>query len=971
MKNLMRIARKEFGGFFSSPVAFIFFGAFIAVTLFIFFWVETFFARNIADLRPLFSWMPILLIFLTAAITMRSWAEERRAGTLEFLLTSPVRPLTLVFGKFLACLGLVGIALALTVPLAFTVSMLGAVDWGPVFGGYIATLCLAAAYIAIGLFVSVRSDNQIISLISTTVICSIVYLLGSDALTGLFGNQTSEMLKLLGSGSRFESITRGVLDFRDIYYYISLVGIFLSLNVFGLERIRWAGNAGNAHHRKWRFAVILLILNFAAGNFWLAPIAVMRTDLTQGNIYSISPATRAYLAQLKEPLLLRGYFSAQTHPLLAPLVPRLRDLLKEYEIAGKGKVRVEFIDPLQSPELEQEAGEKYGIRPVPFETSNKYQASVTNSYFDIMVQYGDQFKILGFQDLIEVKVQQVSEMEVELRNPEYDITSTIKKVLYSYQGAGNLFANIKKPVVFHGYISPDEKLPPTLQDMRKSLASILEDLTKKSNGKITAKIQDPDKDSGALGEKIAQQYGFQPMASSMFDTNTFWFYMTMDNGDRIVQVPLPDGFSEEGLRRSVDAALKRFSSGFLKTVALNVTESGPPMAQYGNQGPGKSFMWLQDKLSQEHTLKLTDLHDGVVPEEADLLLVASPEELDEKQLYAIDQFLMRGGTIIIATASRDVMVQQGLKAAKHTSGLEEWLAHNGIKLEDAFVMDQQNSAFPIPIQRQLGGFTVNETRMLDYPYFADIREDGMDDESGITAGLGQVSVSWSVPINIEKEKNKDRKITELLRSSAQSWKSNSIDILPDFDRFGEGGFPVGEEMGSQLLAVAVEGRFDSWFKGKKPPAIEQKVEEKSPGQFDPAAAQGPVEDEKDKPTVTRLIERSPESARIILISSNMFLTDTSLQLASGAMRTKYENPLQLVENCIDWSLEDRGLLSIRGRGHFSRPLVSLVEGRQMFWEYLNYALVLLGLSLIWIVKKLSAKRAVARYRNILTGGVNN
>ena len=105
MSTLFRIARKEFGAFFSSPVAFIFLGTFLATTLFIFFWVETFFSRNITELRALFEWMPILLIFLVAAITMRMWAEEHRAGTLEFLLTSPVRPMTLVLGKFLACLG--------------------------------------------------------------------------------------------------------------------------------------------------------------------------------------------------------------------------------------------------------------------------------------------------------------------------------------------------------------------------------------------------------------------------------------------------------------------------------------------------------------------------------------------------------------------------------------------------------------------------------------------------------------------------------------------------------------------------------------------------------------------------------------------------------------------------------------------------------------------------------------------------
>ena len=150
MSNIFRIARKEFAGFFSSPTAFIFLGAFLAVNLFVFFWVETFFARNIADARPLFEWMPLLLIFLTTAITMRMWAEERRAGTLEFLLTLPVKSYELVLGKVLACVALVAVAITLTFPLPVTVSLLGPLDWGPVFGGYLATLFLAAAYTAIG-----------------------------------------------------------------------------------------------------------------------------------------------------------------------------------------------------------------------------------------------------------------------------------------------------------------------------------------------------------------------------------------------------------------------------------------------------------------------------------------------------------------------------------------------------------------------------------------------------------------------------------------------------------------------------------------------------------------------------------------------------------------------------------------------------------------------------------------------------
>ncbi|HYN76551.1 MAG TPA: ABC transporter permease, partial [Lamprocystis sp. (in: g-proteobacteria)] len=211
MSDILRIARKELAAFFGSPVAYLFIGAFLAVSLFVFFWADAFFARNIADSRPLFEWMPVLLIFLCAALTMRMWSEERRAGTLETLLTLPVPTWRLVAAKFLAALSLVAIALTLTLPLPVTVAFLGPLDWGPVVGAYLATLLLAAAYLSIGLLVSSRTDNPIVALIGSVLVCGTFYLLGSDALTGLVGNRGGEVLRLLGSGSRFDSITRGVI----------------------------------------------------------------------------------------------------------------------------------------------------------------------------------------------------------------------------------------------------------------------------------------------------------------------------------------------------------------------------------------------------------------------------------------------------------------------------------------------------------------------------------------------------------------------------------------------------------------------------------------------------------------------------------------------------------------------------------------------------------------------------------------
>jgi ABC-2 type transport system permease protein len=270
MHDVLRVARKEMATFFASPVAYLFLAAFLAVNLFIFFWVATFFARNIADVQPLFQWMPVLLIFLVAAVTMRLWSEERRAGTLEMLLTAPVSPTRLVLGKFVACLALVAIALALTLPLPVTVSFLGPLDWGPVVGAYIASLFLAAAYIAIGLYVSSRSENQIVSLLGTVLICAVFYLIGTNAIAGLFGYGTADFLKLLGTGSRFDSITRGVIDVRDLYYYISIVGVFLTLNVFSLERLRWAAAGGRSQrHQRWRLVAVLFIAEFVIDNVWL------------------------------------------------------------------------------------------------------------------------------------------------------------------------------------------------------------------------------------------------------------------------------------------------------------------------------------------------------------------------------------------------------------------------------------------------------------------------------------------------------------------------------------------------------------------------------------------------------------------------------------------------------------------------------------------------------------------------------
>ena len=200
MSATLTVARKELRALFQSPIAMIFLSVFLVLVLFLFFTQGKFFSRGLADVRPLFEWLPLLLIFLVSAITMRSWAEERKAGTLEVLLTLPVRTVDLVLGKFLAGMALVTLALLFTLPLPLQVWMLGPLDWGPVLGGYFAALMLGSAYMAIGLCISARTDNQVVALMITLVVGGLMWLVGTDTVTAFFTADTAELLRTYNAG---------------------------------------------------------------------------------------------------------------------------------------------------------------------------------------------------------------------------------------------------------------------------------------------------------------------------------------------------------------------------------------------------------------------------------------------------------------------------------------------------------------------------------------------------------------------------------------------------------------------------------------------------------------------------------------------------------------------------------------------------------------------------------------------------
>jgi len=939
MKQTWAVARKELSAYFGSALALIFVGAFLIVTLLTFFWVETFFARGIADIRPLFSWMPVLLLFLVAALTMRQWSEEQRSGTLEVLLTLPVSRLQVVLGKFLAVMILVALALALTLFIPITVEILGPLDWGPVIGGYLAALLLAAAYTALGLFVSSRTDNQIVSLILTVAVGGLFYVAGTDAVTHAVGGAFGDILRALGTGSRFRSIQRGVIDLRDMVYYLSLCALFMTLNVLSLDARRWSrGAQTTAYRRRVGLAVVLVIANLVALNAWVYPLAGLRADLTADRLYSLSAATKDLITNLQEPLLIRGYFSEKTHPYLEPLVPTIRDVLEEYRIASGGKVQIETIDPTQDPDAEAQANDVYGIRPTPFSVQDRYEQSVVNSYFDILVSYGDQHQVLGYQDLIEIESSSSGGVEVRLRNLEYDLTRSIKKAVYGFQDLDSAFASIQEPIKLTAIITPNS-LPEGLKQVPEAVRKVAGELAEQSGGKFVFQEVDPDASGASLTRQdLVNTYGLRPIAAGIFSPESYYMDLLLQVGDD-AQILYPAGnLTEAELRTELESAVKRAAPGFLKTIGLWLPDLGQVVNPYNGAAsdPLSSWNLLRDQLSQNYTVTDVDLSSGRVPGGVDVLVVVAPQDLTEKEQYAIDQYLMRGGAVVTTAGAFSLEQGQfygGITMAWLQGTLGEMLKSYGIEIGSSMVMDPQNEPFPMQQYRTVGGVQVAEYKNVAYPFFVDIRSEGLSRESPITASLPALSLQWSSPITLSEELKAGHEVTVLAESTPGSWLSSATDVTPDTETYPEYGFALGSNTRAHTLAVALRGSFDSYFKGRSSP-------------FESAVG---VSVTQTLTSTVGTVESSPDTARLVVIGSNEFVDDVVLQLSQSTSGDRYLYNLQLVQNAVDWAVEDEDLLTIRSRGTYSRLLGTTTSGRESFWEGLNYGVALLALVAIAVV----------------------
>jgi len=231
MKNVWIIAKRELGSYFTSPVAYVFLVIFLLLTGFFTFTAGQFFERGEASLAAFFGWHPWLYLVLVPAAGMRLWAEERRAGTLELLMTMPITPWQAILGKFLASWVFIGIALALTFPVVLTANVLGSPDNGIIFSGYVGSLFLAGAYLALTCLTSAMTRNQVVAFILAVVACLFLILAGFNPVTDLMVRWANpafiDTVAAFSVVTHFDGFQKGVIDSRDLAYFLSVIGFSL------------------------------------------------------------------------------------------------------------------------------------------------------------------------------------------------------------------------------------------------------------------------------------------------------------------------------------------------------------------------------------------------------------------------------------------------------------------------------------------------------------------------------------------------------------------------------------------------------------------------------------------------------------------------------------------------------------------------------------------------------------------------
>jgi len=417
------VAKGELKGYFDHPTAYLLIVAFLGLSLFLTF--RTMYAAGAASLRPFFDLLPVLFSVFVPAATMRSLAEERRSGTLEWLSSNPMGEGELVLGKFLGDWLFVLIALAGSLPTAGALLIVSDADPGILVAQYIGAGLLAAQLVALGLWASSMTRNQISAFIVAAMLSFLLFLIGLPVVQIGLPPLLSGALARLSLVAHFENVARGVVDLRDVLYFLSTGALFLVLAAAVLLRDRLSHGRPDYHRLRVGagLAVLLvLFLNLLGGHIR------GRLDLTRDNLFTLAPGTRDILENLDDLVQIKLFASNELPPELQLQLRDVRDLLSDFRRASNGRLVVEELNPDQDEGAQEEAG-ALGIYPVEFNVLRDDEFQLKRGYYGLAVLYADA------QEVIPV-IQRTDDLEFRLASAVSTMTNPERPGVAFLQGFG-------------------------------------------------------------------------------------------------------------------------------------------------------------------------------------------------------------------------------------------------------------------------------------------------------------------------------------------------------------------------------------------------------------------------------------------------------------------------------------------------------------------------------------------------------
>jgi len=429
MKNIFTIIKKELRAYFNNPTAYIVIVAFLVLWQFLFF--RNVFQVGQASLRPLFDFLPWIFLIVIPALTMGSIAQEKSDGTMEFVLTLPIKEVELLIGKFLGSLIFLAIALLFVIPIAWSLGKFGNFDLGVIYGQYLASVLLASVLVSLGIFVSSLFTSQVSALMTAAIASFFLVISGFEIVTSRLPLSLVPYFEQLSVLTHFYSMARGVIDFRDIWYFVSVSAAFLSLSYLMLLRNKY-GNQKKTYPN-FQLATVLFVAIVIVTNVIGSRIPG-RIDLTEEKSFTLSNTTKKIVSNLNDIVDVTFFVSAQLPSQLQPTMREVDDLLRDYQTLSKGNIIVTKKNPSDDPTVAREAM-SLGVQEIRFNVVSQEELQVKTGYLGVAVSYGGEHESIPF-------VENTYDLEYQLTSFINKLTVQDKKKLVFVTGDGEKNPNV-------------------------------------------------------------------------------------------------------------------------------------------------------------------------------------------------------------------------------------------------------------------------------------------------------------------------------------------------------------------------------------------------------------------------------------------------------------------------------------------------------------------------------------------------